>query len=422
MMRVFSLLFLCFCTGQLVAKPVDLVFWHSFAGDLSVEFNQLVQGFNHEQSSYRIKPVYKGEYTESLTSFSTAFRAGQPPAMIQTSEAGTSSMRFPKGIIKPVSDLKDEQGLILHEQDFLPAVRDYYSSQGRLLAFPLNTSIPVIFYNADALTALGYKAEQFPDTWDDLEVLASKLRKAGFACAYTSSYPAWIQIEAYQAIQGLAMTDRKTGHLSFNNELQRSHLQRLQHWQKQHYFEYGGRASNATVLFTSGRCPLYSQSSGSYNGLASQVRFKMGVARIPHEQGRDRHNNLPGGAALWVVSGQSDIKYRGIALFLSYLARPEIQEKWHLRTGYLPLGTLGVYQSLADRSPHPVLALAQADLGRTQQQANKSFGAQNLIRTINDEALEAIFSGIRSPKQAMDEAEQRGNYALLRFARNTGQG
>lgn len=420
MKSIISALFFIFCSGISQAKPIEIIFWHSFAGDLSVELNQLVKGFNHEQSSYRIKPVYKGEYTESLTSFATAFRAGQAPAMIQTFEVGTSSMRYPPGIIKPVGQLIAEQGANLSTEDFLPALRDFYSHNNQLLAFPLNTSIPVIYYNADALKALGYTGSQFPQTWDEMEILASKLRKQGFACAYTSAYPAWIQIESYQAVQGLEMINRKTGRLNINTPLQRAHLERLQRWQKKHYFEYGGRASNATVLFTSGRCPLYSQSSGSYNGLAKQVHFKLGVASLPHEEGRIRHNNVVGGAALWVVSGQSNQTYKGIVSFLSYLARPEIQKQWHLQTGYLPLGTQGKYQALSNLSHHPVLFLAQRDLGQVEAIDNSSFGAQNLIRTINDEALESIFSGIKNPQEALAEAEQRGNYALLRFKRNTG--
>ena len=89
-------------------------------------------------------------------------------------------MIHPKGIIKPVDELMQEQGFPCPKQSFLPAVRAFYSEENHLLAMPFNTSIPVIFYNADALEKLGYGENSFPRTWDEMEILASKLKKAGF--------------------------------------------------------------------------------------------------------------------------------------------------------------------------------------------------------------------------------------------------
>ncbi len=133
-----------------------------------------------------------------------------------------------------------------------------------------------------------------------------------------------------------------------------------------------------------------------------------------------RYNNVTGGAALWAVAGQTAEVYRGIAAFFAYIAQPKVQQHWHQETGYLPLGINGIYAGLAQESKHPVLKLAQADLmGLQAKQTIVNFGPQNQIRIINDEALEAIFSGIKTPAEAMNEAEKRANYALMRFVRNT---
>lgn len=420
-MRRMSILFLSlFFALTLQAKPVEIVMWHSLAGHLGLKINQLVADFNRSQVNYAVKLVYKGDYIESLTSFAAAFRAKQPPALVQVFEVGTATMLHPKGIIKPVEDLMREQGLSLPKENFLPAIRAFYSESDRLLAMPFNTSIPVIFYNADAVTKVGYNEKTFPRTWDELEILADKLRKAGSSCAYTSAYSSWIHIESFSAIHGLIMTETQPLRAVYNNKAIVNHLERLKKWQKKHYFEYGGRASDATVLFTSGRCALFSQSSGSYNSLAQLVKFHLGVALLPLDTkvSEIRHNNVAGGAALWVVAGQSPIVYRGIAQFFSYIAQPQIQQNWYKKTGYLPLGTEGVYSFAGEN--HPVLALAQIDLGlRRDERAVLPIGPQNQIRTINDEALEAIFAELKTPQQAIDEAVVRANYALLRFARNS---
>jgi sn-glycerol 3-phosphate transport system substrate-binding protein len=404
------------------AKAIEIVMWYSLAGHLGAEIRHLVDNFNLQQQDYFIKLVYKGEYTEALTSFAAAFRAHKAPALMQVFEVGTTAMLHPQGIIKPVDELMKEEGLSLPKDSFLATLRSFYSEQNRLMAMPFNTSIPVIYYNADALAQVGYSADNFPQTWQDLEILAHKLKKKGAACVYTTAYPAWIQIEAFSAIHGLPMID--SSRAAYNNEAIVRHVKRLKDWQKRGYFEYGGRTSDATVLFTSGRCPLFSQSSGSYNSLSQLVKFKLGVANLPLDitVSITRHNNVAGGAALWVIAGQDPKIYRGIALFFAYLANPQIQQRWHLQTGYLPLGLTGSYAALAEGSRHPILMLTQAELTHVEMtHASLHAGPQNLIRIINDEALEAVFAGMKIPQKALDEAVARANYALLRFARNTDQ-
>jgi sn-glycerol 3-phosphate transport system substrate-binding protein len=416
---------LMFCLVRLTwaAPPVEIILWHSMAGHLGSEVKQLINGFNKSQPDYVIKPVYKGEYTDTLTSFAAAFRAKQPPAIVQVFEVGTAIMLSPEGIIKPLHELIEEQGIKLPASSFLPAVRAFYSNDDKLQAMPFNTSIPVIYYNADALVKAGVTSETFPRTWEALERVAAKLKKMGYSCAYTTSYPGWIQIESFSALHGLPMIAPDHRHALYNNPAMIHHFERLKKWQAMHYFEYGGRTSDATILFTSGRCAMFSQSSGSYNSLASLVKFKLGVAALPLDNSvsKIRHNNVIGGAALWTVAGQSREMYRGIALFYAYIARPEIQQQWHQHTGYIPLGLSGDYALLANEKSQPTLALAIQDLASIDAHPFNPFGVvQNQIRTINDEAIEAIFAGIKSPEDAINDAVDRANFALMRFARNAG--
>lgn len=422
MIRAWAFLFYLLMLASAQAKPTEILLWHSMAGHMGSELQKLTQGFNQSQHDFVIKPIYKGDYIESLTSFAAAFRAKQPPALVQIFEVGTATMLSPAGIIKPVDELMQEQSLSLPTDSFFKVVFKNYSKAGRLLALPFNISVPVIFYNADLLASMGYFPDSFPHTWDELEILAEKLKRAGFSCAYTSTYPAWILIESFSALQGLPMADKDTQKANYNNKKVVAHLARLLRWQKQGYFEYGGRSDDATILFTSGRCPLLSQSSGGYNSLSAQVPFHVGIGLLPIDGKAEdpRFNNVIGGAGLWVVAGQTALMYRGIAQFLAYLSRPTVQFQWHQNTGYLPLGLDGIYQQQASKSRSPLLLLAQSELEKQQPVAALPLsGAQNQIRAINDEALEAIFAGIKSPQQAMDEAVERANYALLRFKRNT---
>lgn len=397
------------------AVPQDIIFWHSMAGQLREEVTRLAKQFNDSQTAYRVRPVYKGDYMESLTSFAAAFRAKHPPNLVQVFEVGTSVMRSPRGIIKPVETLMHEQGMDLSKEQFFPAVLRHYSSNGVLMAMPFNVSIPVMFYNADALAKLGVTQESFPKTWSGLEVLAGRLHKSGYSCAYTTAYPAWILIESYQALQGLNSAKGKTTD-AMHQQL-KTHLERMREWQKKHYFEYGGRGDDPTTLFTSGKCPLFSQSSGAYKGLAKLTPFHLGVAPIPFDESvkASRHNNIVGGAALWVPAGQSKEIEHGIALYLAFISKPSVQQAWYEQTGYLPMDD--AFQA----SANSILDIAKQELNHQNQPVSDlQQGAENQIRTIHDQMLEAIFSGMMSVDEAMNKAENRIRHVLKRFRKNSG--
>ncbi|TAL61997.1 MAG: extracellular solute-binding protein [Legionella sp.] len=414
--------FAIFCSFPVWAKPVELVFWHGMAGHLGDEVRLLVDDFNHSQKDYFIRAVYKGNYIETLTSFAAAFRAHQAPDIVQVYEVGTAIMTSPAGVIKPVDELMREQGMTLPQQDFIQTVREFYSKDGQLMGMPFNLSAPVLYYNLDILAKVGYDRQNFPKTWAEMEVLAAKIKKAGYECTYTTANPGWILFESFLAIHGLPITQSQPTRAVFNTPALVHHFARLKRWHEQEYFRYGGRIDDATILFTSGVCPLFSQSSGSYNSLSAMVSFRLGVAPMPldTEISKVRHANVAGGAAVWAVGGQSKEHYRGIAQFFAFIAQPEVQKRWHAHTGYLPIGLKGIYADIVKSSEHPALQIAKTDLEDHSHSARiKNEGPENQIRTINDEALEAMFAGLISAQQALAEATARSNHILFRFSRNT---
>lgn len=404
------------------ALPIELVLWHAMAGDLGDEVQLLADEFNQSQNTYRLKVVYKGDYIETLTSFAAAFRAHQAPDLVQIFEVGSEIMLHPKGVVKPVDALLKEQGLSIPKEDFIQSVRQYYSRDGELMAMPFNLSIPALFYNVDALNKVGYHQTQIPSTWQEMEHLAEAFKKAGYDCTYTSAYPGWVLFESYLAIHGLPLTQEHPLRALFNSLKLQKHYERMKRWSRLHYFRYGGRFDDATIFFTSGVCPLLSQSSGSYNSLVAISPFRVGVALMPLDTSASsvRHANIAGGAALWVSAKQKEDHYPGIAQFISFIAQPKVQKRWHEHTGYLPVGLSGVYADIAKTSTRPTLLLAQKDLASHQGSVVvKHYGPQNQIRSINDELFEAILSGLITPKEALNQAIIRSNHLLERFERNT---
>jgi sn-glycerol 3-phosphate transport system substrate-binding protein len=290
------------------------------------------------------------------------------------------------------------------------------------MAMPFNLSVPLMYYNRTILAKVGYSEDNFPRTWLEMEELAKKINTAGYDCTYTTAYPGWILFESYLAIHGLPLTKSNSEHTAFDTPQLARHYERLKRWHDAQYFRYGGRVDDATIFFTSGVCPLFSQSSGAYNSLAALVPFDLGIAVMPldTQASKIRHANSAGGAALWAIEGQTKESYQGIAQFFVFIARPEIQKRWHEHTGYLPIGTKGKYAYIVQSSAHPALLIAQRDLeDNSNSRPFSNFGPQNQIRTISDEFLEAMFAGLITPQQAVKGTVVRTNHVLQRFIRNT---
>lgn len=399
------------------SRVVEIIFWHSLAGDLGGHLNHLVKQFNQQHPQYQIIPIYKGDYVESLTSYAAAYRAHQAPSLVQIYEVGTAMMLHPKGIVKPVHEILEEQHIDIPMHDFLPAVRETYSQNHHLMAMPINVSIPILYYNQDKLNQENIFAFNFPNTWDELGHLLNQLIKQGAPCGYTSAYPAWILLESYAAIQGI-LPYSKHNTVSFMSFI--TQLNRLKTWQSLHYFNYGGRTDEAMSLFSSGHCAILSQSSGSYRSLAKIVPFKIGIAKMPFDPHLSpvRHANLVGGGAIWATAHQDQAHYRGIALFIAYLAKPKTQLEWHQRTGYLPIGVSGQYASILESGDQDILTLAKEDLQNASSVTLERI-PQNQIRNIYDDLLSSLFSGQQNSLEIVYDAQKRAKRILKRFNQNT---
>src|SRR5437899_4662963 len=118
----------------------EIQWWHSMTGALGEQVNNIANGFNDSQKDYKVVPVYKGQYPESMTAAIAAYRAGNAPNILQVFEVGTATMMSAKGAIKPVYQMMKEAGEPFDASNYLPAVAGYYTdSKGNMLSLPFNS-------------------------------------------------------------------------------------------------------------------------------------------------------------------------------------------------------------------------------------------------------------------------------------------
>ena len=182
------------------------------------------------------------------------------------------------------------------------------------------------------------------------------------ACGFTTGWQSWVQLENMSAWHNQEFATKQNGFggfdakLVFNNQLLVRHIAKLSSWVKSGLFTYAGR------------------------------------------------QNQPE------------------AKFFTYMSSPQVQAEWHQKTGYVPI-TKAAYeltkkQGFYDANPGTDVAIEQLLLKNpTKDSKGIRLGNFVQIRGIIDEELESVWSQKKSPKQALDDAVERGNAELRKFER-----
>ncbi|YBV97370.1 sn-glycerol-3-phosphate ABC transporter substrate-binding protein UgpB [Phyllobacteriaceae bacterium JZ32] len=404
----------------------EISWWHAMTGANNEVVDTLAKEFNESQSDYKVVPVFKGTYPETLNAGIAAFRAKQAPDIIQVFDVGTGVMMAAEGAVKPVAEVLSEGGATFDKSQYLPGIVAYYSKpDGTMLSFPYNSSSPILYYNKDIFEKAGLDVNNPPKTWPEVWEAAKKIKTSGAApCGYTSTWLTWIHLENLAAWNNLPYGTNENGlagldvELKINAPLYVKHFQEIADLAKDGVFRYGGRTSEAKQIFLAGECGILTESSG---GLGDIVKSGMnyGIGQLPYEPEAEGapQNTIPGGASLWVFGGKSDEKYKGIAAFFKFLSSPDIQARLHQVSGYLPV-TLKAYEETKksgfyEKNPGRETPIIQM-MGKAPTENSKGVRLVNLpqVRDIENEEFEKMLAGQQTAQQALDNAVSRGNAAI----------
>ena len=428
----FKLASLALAAGLAVAAPahaqIEIQWWHSMSGQLGEWLGGLAKGFNDSQKEYKVVPVFKGTYPESFAAAIAAFRAGNPPHILQVFEVGTASMMASKGAVVPVDQVMKTAGIKFDSSVYVPAVAGYYTApNGQMLSLPFNSSTTVFHYNKDAFRAAGLDPENPPKTWPEVALAAAKLKASGHKCPFTTSWQSWTQLESFSAWHNVEFATKRNGfngldtRLAITTPLHVRHIENLANMAKQGLFVYKGRNNSADATFISGECAMVTGSSALYGAVQRNAKFKGGIGTLPYypDVTGAPQNTVIGGASLWAMSGKKPEEYKGIAAFYRYLSDPQVQAKSHQDTGYLPI-TTAAFKITEDsgfykRNPGTDVSVTQMIRKTTDKSRGIRLGNFVQIRTIADEELEQVWAGKKSAKEGLEAIKKRGDVELEKF-------
>jgi len=431
------------------AQKTEIHFWHALTGQLAEALEAQAKEFNASQGEYEVKPLRKGSYAETLTAAIAAYRQKNPPHLVQVFEVGTQTMLpLRRGLSRARADAAArDQGRL----ERLHQARGGVLHQGRQAVLDAyNSSTPIFYYNKDAFKKAGLDPEKPPKTWQEVEAYARKLLASGASkCGFSTAWPSWIQLENMHATHDQPFATKNNGfggvdgvELLINREFGQKHVAQLAAWQKENIFSYGGRQGVADPKFVNGDCGMYMHSSALIGGFTRSVKFDWGTAELPHWGAPYRKaTSIIGGATLWVLKGKPQKEYAGVARFLQFLGKPEVQMNWHVNTGYLAVSNTAVknleqgyhfvrqpkqytaFAQLTGLPPTPPAAMKGKKAASLKAERVATPNSQGLrlgnfvqIRDVIEAELENIFAGKKTAKQGLDDAAAKSNTLLKDFA------
>ena len=314
-------------TAAFAEENVHLVFWHGMSGTNGEIIDYIVRTFNESHPGIEIEAQYQGSYEESINKLKAAMRTGDGPDMIQIYEAGTRFM-VDSGFVNPVQNLIDKYSIdVSHLEEH---ILDYYTVNDQLYSMPLNTSIPVLYYNADMLRAIGFEGK--PQTWDDIIDISIKVREAGLADSgiAVSNFAWWFEQVLVQ--QRYPMVDNDNGRsaaatrctLMDGDVALKMATKWLDMYKNGYIANIGFNVADNNAYFWAGQTAMAVDSSGGLRNFLTNIgdSFELGVAFFPAVDAES-----PNGG---VTLGGSSIRY---------IITPEIQSYFHVNSGYFPVTT-----------------------------------------------------------------------------------
>ncbi|WP_282095173.1 extracellular solute-binding protein [Epibacterium ulvae] len=414
-----------------LAEKVEIEFWHAMGGRLGEVVNEIAVDFNESQDDYKLVPVFKGTYEETLTAGIAAFRAGEQPNIIQVFDAGAATIISAKGAVIPAQDLLTNNGIAFDANDYISGVRNFYAdTEGKMIGMPFNSSTPIMYFNEDAMEKAGVTP---PKTWEEFaSVTAPALKEAGYTPMSQSHMP-WIFTENFFSRHNLPFATNNNGYaegetkILINNDAIKAHFTSMKEWIDADLFGYYGTGwGDNAKPFEQGDVAMWLGSSGSFGGLSKTAEFPFSATYLPYWEGvtSEPTNTFIGGAALFAMEGQPEDENKATAEFFRFLTSAQTQYFWHKETGYVPITNaaydLAKTDGYYDRAPAAEVGIQQLTLPEGEWTKGYRMGFYVQIRDVMNREYAKFLSGDVSIDDAFATIEEEANKLLARFAKTQG--
>jgi sn-glycerol 3-phosphate transport system substrate-binding protein len=166
--------------------------------------------------------------------------------------------------------------------------------------------------------------------------------------------------------------------------------------------------------FLEGKTAMMWYTTGHLLAVRKDAKFGFGVAMLP--AGKQRGSPTAGGN-FYIFKRASASEQKAAVTFIKWMTSPDRAAQWSIETGYVGV-TPAAYEAPAFKkyvASFPAAAVARDQLQHAVAELAVHENAR--VRKLLDDAIQAVLTGGKEPKVALDEAQSGAERILARYRR-----
>ncbi len=400
------------------AQTISFYYPIAVGGPIPAIIDGYCQQFRAD-TGIEVKPVYAGNYSETLTKAQTAIRAGQGPHLAVLLAAEMHSLQD-ADILASLDQLGPlDQGWM---DGFYPAFLANSSAAGRLWSVPFQRSTAIMYYNRQTFTEAGLDPERFPRTWAELAETAAKLVKRDGSGRVTR-WGVKLASDVGNAQWTFGALANQAGHALMNQAGTETYfrdakaVEALSFWRDlaaKHGATPEGSTAWATLSpdFLEGNTAIIQHTTGNLTNVREKAGFPFGVAGLP---GKEGPRTVVGGGNLYFFKHASAAERAASLRFARFLTEPARAADWSIRTGYIATRP-EAYETpaLKDYVGRVPAAGVAKDFLPVATGELSTFENQRVYKLLGDN-IQAALSGAKTPAQALADTQTEADRILKPF-------
>ncbi|MDR3376034.1 MAG: ABC transporter substrate-binding protein [Ancalomicrobiaceae bacterium] len=397
---------------------VEIRFFYPIAvnGPLTKIIDGYAQEFEASHPGIKVKPIYTGDYIQTIGKALTAVKGGDAPecAILLAADLYTLT---DEDVVVPIEDLATTPEDKAWLNGFYPAYLENARVKGRIVAAPFQRSTPVLYWNKGAFKEAGLDPDKAPANWAEQLEFAKKLTKkdaSGNVTQWGIQIPTngngvwlWTGLTTTNDVKLINGDGNKT---DFNDPKAVDALDYLVGLstagvQPKGLTDWGSTPKD----FVEGKVAMMWHTTGSLTNVRTNAKFPFGVGFLPAKA----HWGAPtGGGNFYIFKGLSPEKQKATFEFVKFMTTPERAADWSIKTGYVaPSPAAWETQAMKDyvaKVPQAAVARDQLQYAVSELTAHDN---QRVTKAAND-ALGAAMTGSKTPKAALDDAQKEADRIL----------
>ncbi len=401
---------------------IELKFYYpvGVSGPLAKVMDGMVADFNRIHPGSHLTPIFAGGYVDAMTKTQTAVLGGTPPDVAVLLSTDLFTLLDLNAII-PLDAFIQEAGGNRLRGDFFDAFWLNSRIGPTTYSIPFQRSTIVLYYNQDAFQKAGLDPATPPKTWTELvrDAQTLTLRDASGTVTQwgvgipTSGITYWL-FQGFVAEAGQRMLANPEGTQVYLDTPQSREA--LNFWLKLQAVgvEPRGITQWATLPteFASGRYAMIYHSTGSLAFIRANAPFKFGTAFMP---AGTQYGTPTGGGNFYIFRRIPPDHQKAAWEFVQWMTAPQQAARWSEASGYVAVRksafNIKLYREYTEKFPQALTARDQ--LPYAQAELSTHNGAQ--IQRIFSDDLQAALTGVKTPDQALHDAQQQADQILGQF-------